>query len=476
MVFNSLDYVLFFPIVTGIHYLLPPKYRWIAILLFSYVFYSYLSWLYTGLLVLITLLTYTFTRLIDGSEKEKVKSRLTTLGVTLSLTPLLLYKYSHFFIATICTSTGLAVPELPDSGFIIPLGLSFYTFMAIGYLLDVNNEEVEVEKNPFKVALFLSFFPILLSGPIERASNMFPQFNKKLMFDQRLFVLGLKLILWGYFMKLVLADRLDLYINAVFNNVEHHSGITLLIASLLYPLQVYGDFGGYSLIAIGSANVLGIEVMMNFNRPFFSTSFAEFFRRWHMSLITWLTDYVYTPISFSLRSFKKLGIVMALTSIFILSGIWHGATFNYILWGAYLGGIVSIDALFSNKRNKLESKFNLQSKWWYLLLTMSLTYVLFTLSIIIGPGTESLEGSYLILRKICSGSGSLFMSDATLVYASIAIIMVLLSEFRDEFFPSKFLLFNNPYRIIRWTAYVSVLVLILTLGVLDGGQFIYFKF
>jgi len=176
--------------------------------------------------------------------------------------------------------------------------------MAIGYTIDVYNEEIEAEKNLGIVGLFLSFFPLILSGPIERAGSMFPQFKNKLAFNYQKAVNGFQLMLWGYFMKLVVADRLAIYLDPIFTDIDHQSGSTIFLATLLYPIQVYGDLGGYTLIAIGTANILGIDVRPNFNRPFFASSMSQFWRRWHMSLISWITDYIYTPISFSLRKFK----------------------------------------------------------------------------------------------------------------------------------------------------------------------------
>ena len=269
---------------------------------------------------------------------------------------------------------------LPQISYFLPVGISYYTFMAIGYTVDVYNEELEAEKNIGIVALFIAFFPLVLSGPIERATNMIPQFKSHLKLDAANFAPGLKMMLWGYFMKLVVADRVALYVNVVYNNLINHSGDTLLLASTLYPIQVYADLGGYSLIAIGVSRVMGIEVMHNFNRPFFATSMAVFWRRWHISLIKWLTDYIYTPLAFSFRKYGIWGIVIALMVTFILSGIWHGATWGFLVWGILQGIFLCVEALSNKRRAKFVNRYNLKDNRLYVVFSILFTFVLFAVS------------------------------------------------------------------------------------------------
>ncbi|MBF8149555.1 MBOAT family protein [Winogradskyella sp. F6397] len=364
---------------------------------------------------------------------------------------------------------------LPKIHFLLPVGISFYTFMAIGYTIDVYNEEVEAEKNIGIVALFISFFPLILSGPIERAGNMIPQFKSDLKLNHTNFSTGLKLMLWGYFMKLVVADRIAIYVDAVYGNLSHHNGDTILLTSLLYPIQVYADLGGYSLIAIGVSKILGLNVMPNFNRPFFATSMAEFWRRWHMSLITWLTDYVYTPLAFSFRQYRIFGIVLALMVTFALSGIWHGATLNYVVWGLMQGTFLSIEALINKRKSKIENQYGLKSNFFYLIFSVCLTYVLFAVSLVFAYDA-SFKDALMVFDKIIFKRGSLFLDKTTLAYAFIGVFMLFLSEFRDEYFPKTLLFFNNKVFVIRLVSYLCVALLILWIGVLNGGQFIYFKF
>jgi D-alanyl-lipoteichoic acid acyltransferase DltB (MBOAT superfamily) len=347
--------------------------------------------------------------------------------------------------------------------------------MAIGYTIDVYREEIEAEKNLGIVALFISFFPLILSGPIERAKNMLPQFNLLKKLDYEMVVQGLKWMLWGYFMKLVVADRIGIYVEAIYDNLQFHNGTSILFASILYPFQVYSDLGGYSLLAIGTAKVLGINVIQNFKRPFFSTTMSEFWRRWHISLISWLTDYVYTPLSFTFRKYGVWGIVIALLITFMISGIWHGAALTFVVWGFMQGIFLSIEALLKNRRTVFEKKYNLNNKIFYISFGILLTFILFASSQIFGRA-NNLNDAFLVYRKIFTTSGPLFIGNPSVfIFSLLSLSLLLAKDFTDEFIPG-FLLFDSKNKIIRVIAYSSIIILILLIGVFDGGQFIYFKF
>lgn len=478
MVFTSFNFIFFFPAIILIYYLLPKRFRQTFLLFASYYFYINLNPVYSLLLVGVTISTYLFAILIEKTESDKMKKFILISDIILAILPLFFFKYFNFInqsLIDFLNLLGIRWP-LPNFNLLLPVGISFYTFMALGYSIDVYNEKIRAERSFGTVALFLSFFPIILSGPIERAQNMCHQFKGNIEFNYEKTVAGLKLILWGYFLKLVVADRVALYVSAIFNNFENHSGASLLLATLLYPLQIYGDLGGYSLIAIGCANVMGIDIIQNFHRPFFSTSMSEFWRRWHMSLINWLTDYIYTPISFGLRKFKVWGIVIALMLTFLISGIWHGAALMYIIWGAFQGIILSVEAVTNRGKASFEKKYNLKVNKLYVFISCTVTYLIFAFSLLIGGAVSNLSNAFLIIGKIFTNSKSIFIDDATLIYAFLGIIMFFLSEFRDEYFPDKFRLFENDNRLIRWLAYLSIAVLILMIGVFNGGQFIYFQF
>jgi alginate O-acetyltransferase complex protein AlgI len=478
MVFTSFNFLIFFPLVAVLHWLTPSKFRWLTLLLASYVFYINIKPVYALLVTGVTFSTYIFTRLIDKANRESQKKTFMIINIVLILLPLFFFKYFTAInngIFTLLESHHLRWP-LPEIKLILPIGISFYTFMAIGYTIDVYNEEIESEKHLGILALFISFFPLILSGPIERAKNMLPQFKVPRKLEYDMVVKGLKLMLWGYFMKLVVADRVGIYVDAIYNNISQHNGTTLLFASFLYPFQVYGDLGGYSLIAIGTANILGINIVQNFKRPFFATSMSEFWRRWHISLISWLTDYVYTPLSFTFRKYKVWGIVIALMITFLISGIWHGAAMTFVVWGLLQGVFLSIEALTNKRKMLFEKKYKLNKNGLYIFSGICLTYILFAASQIFGRA-EQISDAINIYEKIFATSGQLFIGEyQKLIYAIIALVFLIAIEINQEFktrspFPFKYRLW-----FIDQIAYCFLLILIVSIGVFDNSQFIYFQF
>ena len=478
MFFTSFNFLIFFPILALVYYITPAKFRWLTLLIFSYFFYINVKPVFSLLLAGVTLSTYVFTLLIDRTKIESRKKAFLVINIVLILLPLFFFKYFSYInnsIITLLESTHVRWP-LPEINLILPIGISFYTFMAIGYTIDVYNEEIESEKNLGILALFISFFPLILSGPIERSGNMLPQFKLPKKPDYNMIVQGLKWMLWGYFMKLVVADRIGIYVDAIFNNIYQHNGTSLLIASILYPFQEYADFGGYSLLAIGIASILGINVMQNFRRPFFATSMSEFWRRWHISLISWLTDYVYTPLSFTFRKYGIWGIVIALLITFLLSGIWHGAALVFIIWGLLQGLFLSIEALLKNRRIEFERKFHLRRKILYIIIMMCFTFGLFSASEIFGR-TTNVNDAFMVFKKIFTESGPLFIgTPSVFIFSIFGLLLLLLKDFTDEFTPERFLLFESKHKSIRVMAYSSIIILILLIGVFDGSQFIYFQF
>ena len=477
MTFTSFNFLIFFPLTVLACYLTPVKKRWITLLLASYFFYISIQPVYALLTAGITISTYTFTRWMEITVSEKGKKRLMVANIVIILTPLFFFKYFGAVnngLMSWLAGTGLTWP-LPEISLILPVGISFYTFMAIGYTVDVYNEEVKTERNPGILALFVSFFPLVLSGPIERSGNMLPQFRNMGRIEYTNLTSGLKMMVWGYFMKLVVADRLGLYVDVVYNNIANHNGTSLLFASLLHPIQVYGDFGGYSLIALGTAKILGFNVMVNFNRPFFSVSVAEFWRRWHISLIKWLTDYIYTPLAFSMRRKGMTGIVIALLITFLLSGIWHEANWTFIIWGLMQGIFLSFEAITNRKRISVESRYRLNKKPYYILFNIVLTYILFTSSLIFGRA-ENVNDALLIYQKIFTAPGPLYIEKSTLIYSFIGVSILFIKDFKDEYFPGKLEFFNNRSTVIRFASYIVVIFIILLTGVLNGSQFIYFQF
>jgi alginate O-acetyltransferase complex protein AlgI len=478
MSFISFNFLIFFPVLALLYWITPARYRWLTLLIASYFFYINMKPVYALLLLGVTFSTYIFTRLIDKTEFDSRKKVLMIINIVLILLPLLFYKYYNSInegVYDLLTLFHIRWP-LPEIKLFLPVGISFYTFMAIGYTVDVYNEDIKSEKNIGIIALFISFFPLILSGPIERAKNMLPQFKALRKLEFNMIIQGMKLILWGNFMKLVVADRVGIYIDTIYNNLFNHNGTSILFASFLYPFQVYADLGGYSLIAIGVSKILGINVMHNFNRPFFATSISELWHRWHISLISWLTDYIYTPLSFAFRKLQIKGIVLGILITFLISGIWHGAALTFVVWGLIQGIGLSIEAITNKRRTLFEKKYNLQNKVWYIFIGIFYTFLIFSGSMIFGKAAN-IDEALLVYSKIFSFSGTLFLGEPTiLIFSILSLTILLLKDFVEEYYPSKINLFNNTNVFVRLVSYVSVLILILLFGVFDGGQFIYFQF
>ena len=346
MLFNSFHFLLFFPLVCILYYLLPPRLRWLFLLLASYYFYMNWEPVYALLIAGSTLITYGCGLLVERYRGERRRQRLFLLGsLLLNFGILFIFKYYNFLTGSIFSLLSwLGIRSaFPEFTLLLPVGISFYTFQAVGYSLDVYRGDIKAERHLGIYALFVSFFPQLVAGPIERARNLLPQFREIHRFDETNATQGLKLMLWGYFMKLCVADRLALYVDAVYNNVSQHNGTSLLIASVFFAFQIYCDFGGYSLIAIGAARVMGFSLMENFRRPYFARSVREFWGRWHISLSTWFKDYVYIPLGGNrvgrFRHMRNLVVT------FLVSGIWHGANWTFILWGGFHGGAQVMEKL-----------------------------------------------------------------------------------------------------------------------------------
>lgn len=347
MSFNSLDFLLFFPIVVLVYFIIPRKTRWIWLLISSY--YFYMSWnpRYAVLIAASTIITYLCGILIEkeqlkhkGNVNQKKKMWM-ALCLLLNLSILFFFKYFNFASSSINTLLTVFNIQAGPARFnvLLPVGISFYTFQAIGYTMDVYRGEMKAERNIFKYALFISFFPQLVAGPIERSTNFIPQISKIHVFNYRRVKNGLLLMLWGFFLKIVIADRAAILVDQVYNNYTEHTGVALVIATFSFALQIYCDFSSYSTIAVGAAQVLGYRLMINFKEPYFAVSIADFWRRWHISLSTWFKDYLYIPLGGNRVSrMKKYRNLMA---VFLISGLWHGAGWTYIIWG-FLHGIYQI--------------------------------------------------------------------------------------------------------------------------------------
>jgi alginate O-acetyltransferase complex protein AlgI len=477
MLFTSFNFILLFPIFLLIYQSLPDKLKVSYLLAASCLFYFNLQPMLLIILVLITCSLYLGVYMLNINYNVKKKRIIFYVCTLIILAPLLFFKYLssvQILLNLILDKFDLNANFTPSS-FILPIGISYYTFMALSYLIDFYNDELEYEKNIQKLGLYLSFFPIILSGPIERAKSFLPQLNNLSNINMINLSKGFNIAIWGYFMKLVVADRVGIYVDAVYNNIQNHNGNTLILASILYPIQVYADLGGYSLISLGIAKILGIEITNNFSRPFFSTSMSELWRRWHISLITWLTDYVFTPLSFYFRRLKKLGVVLSLLITFFVSGMWHGATLNFIIWGLIHGLLLSFETLTGKRRSLIESKYKLNSKKWYVFLTICIVYITFSFSQVFGR-IENFDSSIEVITKMIHVRGMVYLDLTTLLYAGFGIMLLFTKDFIEEYFIDsyKYGLLRSP--ILKLAVQFIILFLILLTGVLNSGQFIYFKY
>jgi D-alanyl-lipoteichoic acid acyltransferase DltB (MBOAT superfamily) len=335
MIFNSYAYLLFLPIVFVLYWILFKKSYQLQnqlVLLASYFFYGWWSWRFLCLLLLCTALDFAYGFGVASKNKRKAKLFL-WLGLLNNLGILIVFKYYNFFILE--TQSALAQlgcyfqPILLKVA--LPIGISFYTFHGLSYIIDIYRRKQKPVKNVVDYALFVSFFPLLVAGPIERAHHLLPQIQKSRFFNYKQAVEGCKLILWGLFKKVVIADSLAIMVNDIFVNYTDYNGLVLIIGALAFSFQIYGDFSGYSDIAMGSAKLLGFELLSNFNYPYFSRNLAEFWRRWHISLTTWFRDYLYIPLGGSQAG--KLKTIRNILLIFLVSGFWHGANWNFLAWG-----------------------------------------------------------------------------------------------------------------------------------------------
>ena len=320
---------------------------------------------YALLLFSSTLITY-LAALGIAKYPEQSKKRLCLISsLILNLGILFLFKYYNFAaenISLLLEKCGLPI-QMPKLGLLLPVGISFYIFQALGYSIDVYRGTTSVEKNFFSYALFVSFFPQLVAGPIERSTNLLQQFKKEHSFSYENVMSGLRLMLWGYFLKLVLADRCALYVDPIFNNVAYHNGGSFLLASLFFTFQIYGDFAGYSLTAIGAAKIMGFNLMENFRHPYFATTVTDFWHRWHISLSTWFKDYIYIPLGGNRVSTPRRYFNIMTT--FIISGIWHGANWTFIIWGTIHGALQCLEKWLGWNK----AKWNVLEKIFHWILT-----------------------------------------------------------------------------------------------------------
>lgn len=468
MLFNSLAFVLFFPLVVCIYYAIPAsrlQARRIMLLAASYYFYMNWQPIYALLLLGNTVVTYAAAIGISRSTAASGRRRWLAASIVLNLAVLFLFKYYNFATDNIewaLRAAGLKL-ELPPMSVLLPVGISFYIFQALGYSIDVYRGTTRVERDFVTYALFVAFFPQLVAGPIERSSRLLPQFKRRHRFSYPLAMQGLRLMVWGYFLKLVVADRCGIYVDAVFNNLEQHNGGSYLLASMLFPWQIYGDFAGYSLIAIGAARIMGFRLMANFRQPYLSQSVGEFWHRWHVSLSTWFKDYVYIPLGGNRAGRGRTYWNLMVT--FAVSGIWHGAAWTFVCWGLLHGVLLCLErALGLSRREHGRWRWG---RWALTFMLVCAAWVLFR--------ANSMADAATIFAGIATDLSAPLFGRMEMAIISMSLLLVVLVDCCSEWHPHLRLQPRTRY-VATHVGLALLIAYIVLLGMFDSSQFIYFQF
>ncbi len=483
MLFNSIDFAIFLPLVFAIYWLLKSRnlvWQNAWIVSSSYVFYGWWDWRFLGLIFLSTIVDFYLGKQIYPERAKSRRKILLGISIFVNLGILSYFKYSQFFVENFVSAFKLfgTTLNIESLSIVLPVGISFYTFQTMSYTLDIYFGKTKPTNNFIGFAAFVSFFPQLVAGPIERASNLLPQFAKRREFNYAEAVDGLRQILWGLFKKMVIADNAAIIVNQVFNDSEQMNGMALLLGIIFFAFQIYGDFSGYSDIAIGTARLLGFRLMQNFAFPYFSRDIAEFWRRWHISLSTWFRDYLYIPLGGSKGS--KWKVIRNTFIIFIVSGFWHGANWTFIFWGG-LNALFFLPLLLNNKnRRHLDTVAKNRSlpgiKELFLMLInfglVCFAWIFFR--------SESLEEAFEYIQGIIFGeiiAIPTITDRARLLVLTINLCLMILVEWSGRFNRHALETFGfRQNRFLRLSWYAFLIVLIGMLHPAEASPFIYFQF
>lgn len=489
MLFNSVQFLIFFPLVVLVYFLTPYRYRWVTLLLASY--YFYMSWKaeYALLLVVSTLIDFFCARMMGRYDNNRIRRLFLLISIFSNLGILFTFKYFNFFIGAIsdiAISFGSTV-NVPVHGLLLPIGISFYTFQTMSYSIDVYNRRIAPENHLGVFALFVTFFPQLVAGPIERAGNLLTQLRDKFDFDYHRMKIGLYLMAWGMFKKVVIADNLASLVNPVYNNPESYEGISLVIATIFFAFQILCDFSGYSDIAIGAAMVMGFRLMENFRRPYHAKSISEFWGRWHISLSTWFRDYLYIPLGgnrvIKWRWYYNLFIT------FLISGLWHGANWTFIVWGA-LHGFYLIFALVTEKqRANLGKSIGLDKNPGLNNFLQALSVFILVCFSWIFFRANNISEAFFIIENSFTG-----LDNVSQIFASQQAHILFLDQGKTVFFiglagiviMEAVHLLERKENVLellalkpvwfRWSIYYAYIAIILLFGEFNLEEFIYFQF
>jgi D-alanyl-lipoteichoic acid acyltransferase DltB (MBOAT superfamily) len=488
MLFNSIEFLIFFPLVTAIYFLVPHRFRWIHLLAASCVFYMFFIPVYIFILIFTILIDYIAGIMIENAEGTRRKMFL-AMSIIANIGVLAVFKYFNFFISNVnelLAGFHIVGHSLPLLRIILPIGLSFHTFQAMSYTIEVYRGHQKAERHFGIYSLYVMFYPQLVAGPIER-----PQFRTEHHFDYDMVTSGLRLMAWGMFKKVVIADRLAIIVNGVYDHPQEHHGISVLLAMLFFSIQIYCDFSGYSDIAIGSARVMGFTLMRNFNTPYFSRNIAEFWKRWHISLSTWFRDYLYIPLGGNRvsrwRSYLNQFIV------FIVSGLWHGANWTFIIWGSLHGTFVILARIADPVRKRLRAIIGINTEaYWFRGYEVITTFILVTIAWVffradsfrialsmfvrLSHGLKADISTMVHTHKVLDVIGffqGIDPLDWAVIIVSVGVLFALdWMQFRMSV--NEWLVKRNVF--FRWGIYFGIVYFILFLGKFESQQFIYFQF
>ena len=495
MLFNSIEFFLFSLVVFPTYFILPKKLRWILLLAASLFFYGFWKVEYLGLIFLSAVTDFFCARKMSETDDNKKRKLFLWLSLSVNLGVLGLFKYFNFFLDTINDITGNPV-GFSSLNLILPMGISFYTFQTLAYTIDVYRNRIIPERNFGIFSLYVTFFPQLVAGPIERASHLLPQLRTGHSFSTDRFVFGFRLVLWGLFKKVVIADRLSTFVDPIYAASDAYNGLILLIATVFFAIQIYCDFSGYSDMAIGLARILGVDLMRNFRTPYFSASIGEFWSRWHISLSTWFRDYVYIPLGGN--RVGRLRWNMNIFIVFLVSGLWHGANWTFVVWGALHGSYLVIENLSKPIFSKWTSirllrplkvlvSFCLVLVGWVFFRASDVQNASFILQEISSISVLELKDFGWILKQFTDLNTSNFQEPISIQNIRLpfslgqfvlAISLLTFTVIAEEIYEQN--VFSSRQQLVKTFPFIvtiaSLIVGVVLLGFFDSNEFIYFQF
>ncbi len=486
MTFNSWEFLLFYPIVTLLYFVLPKRTKWIMLLIASYFFYMCYQAELVFLIAGTTLVSWVASVIIEKSEKKAVRRTCLTVTLIVCFGVLFFYKYFNFLAGSVVGIIELfgGNPSPVELNLLLPVGISFYTFQTLSYVIDVYRGDVECERNFFFYALFVSFFPQLVAGPIERPNNLVPQLKETHKFDKDNFVKGAKHMLVGFFKKVCVADYIAVFVNSVYNSIEGATAISIIIATCLFAVQIYCDFSGYTDIAIGCARIMGIKLMKNFDHPYTATSVKEFWSRWHISLSSWFKDYLYIPLGGNRRG--KARQMFNVMVVFLVSGLWHGAAWTFVIWGALHGIFQVVGTLTWKPRNRLLSKIGLsKDSLGVVLIRRFFTFALVSFAWLFFRANSMTDAVNLLKKLFATGWGAGLADSVTgMGFGTVSVIMTVLViltlymldsmlKYEDGPDGSALLTSGGSFVFFVW---IIMFVWAILLSKSMAGTFIYFQF